>query len=336
MSGRVHVWLLALGEAPDAEGAGGWLRALLDDTDAVTSPWPRFLRRLWAWLAVWRGAPLLVDRCATPSPLLDQLERQARDLGRILGPHYAVRPVLRYAGPSAAQAAMDLRRGDRVVLLPVDAQVGGPTTVSPLRHARRALAGSDAPIAEVQGFPDQDDYVEALAETLRAQLLDLPADAGPYEVIFCGRGLQGDPGPYPDQARATAAAVVDRSRLARPWHLAYTRPPGARRSALPLVERVVRERGAAGVQTLVLVPLGYSSEQRDTVVELDRDVAADAHDAGVTHLRRAATVATRPTFLRALARLVHAAEERAGWDLPWTSPPGSPAETSASSTAEHT
>lgn len=322
MSGRIHVWLLALGDAPDPEGAIGWLRALLSDVDAVTVPWPGLLRRLWSWWTVWREAPLLADQSATPSPLVDQLERQARALQRVLGPHYDVRPVLRYAGPSATQAAMDLRKGDRVVLLPADAQVGGPTTISPLLHARRSLAGRDVPVAEVRGYPDHADYVEALAETLRVRLLDLPDDAGPYEVIFCARGLRGDPGPYPEQARATAAAVVKRTRLARPWHLAFSRPPGARRSSLPRVDRLVTERGRAGVRTLILVPLGYTTEQRDTVVALDRDVAAAAREAGVTHLLRADTVATRPTFLRALADLVHDAEARAGWDLPWASPPG--------------
>ncbi len=317
MTGRTHVWLLTLGAPPDQDGARGWLEALLADPDAVQPGIPAFLRRLWAWFTCWRRAPALVDHCARAAPGTQELELHARDLGRILGPHYAVRLVHRYAEHAADQAARDLGRHDRVVLLPLDAHVGGATTISPLLDARRALAASNAPRAEVRGYPDHPAYVDAVAQTLREALLALPDDAVEYEVVFCARGLLGRPGPYPDQVAASVAAVVDRCRLTRPHHLAYTRSPGGSGGPTPQVLDLVAERGRAGVTSLVLVPLGFTTECRETRIELDEDAATAAREAGVRHVQRAATVATRPGFLRALADLVHEAEDEAAWELPW-------------------
>lgn len=319
MAGTTHVWLLSLGAPPSPQGAGAWVAALWADPDAVTTALP-WLRRLLSWLAARWSAPALARRCeALDSETLRwaEVELQARDLGRVLGAHYAVRPVMRYAGPSAAQAAKDLRKGDRVILLPVEAQVSGPTTVSPTRHALSALAGLPVTVAQVQGYPDHPAYVEAVAETLREALVDLPAGVGDYQVLFCARGLPGRPGPYPDQLQATARAVAARCRLGRPWHLAYTTTPGLGRPLRPLATEQAAALGQQGARCLVLVPLGLSSEHVETRIELDREVAAAARAAGVRHVQRAPTVATRPTFVRALAELVRQAEDRAGWDVPW-------------------
>lgn len=319
MSASTQVWLLSLGAPATPAGARAWVRALWSDPDATTPPMPG-LRALWGWLSARFAAPALAARCEhldADTLRWAEVERQARDLGRLLGPNYAVRPVLRYAGPTAEQAARDTRTHDRVILLPLDAQVGGPTTISPLRHAHRVLAGHPAARTEILGYPDHPLYVEAVAETLCEVLVDLAGADAAYEVVFCARGMPGPAGPYPAQVQATVAAVVARTRLARPHHLAYTRAPTWLGGPRPQVRRVVQDRGRAGVQTLVLVPVGFTSDHVETRIELDEELPALARAAGVTRLVRAPTVATRPTFLRALATLVHEAEDRAGWDVPW-------------------
>ncbi|NOY25620.1 MAG: ferrochelatase, partial [Oligoflexia bacterium] len=260
------------------------------------------------------------DRCAAvdvETLRWAEIERQARDLGRLLGGNYAVRPVLRYAGPSAAQAAMDLGPGERVVLLPLNAQVSGPTTISPLRHAALALRAHKGPVAQVQGYPDNPLYIDAIVETLREALLELPQGSGDYQVIFCARGLPGRLGPYPKQVAATVRAVVARSHLSRPYSLAYTRAPGLGRGPSPQVRNMVAKLGDQGQGCLVLVPIGFTSDHVETRVELDSELQITAKAHGVHTLVRAPTVATRPTFLRTLAALVHQAEDRAGWDVSW-------------------
>lgn len=317
MRGRTHVWLLDLGAPAGAPAARAWLKALLSDPEAVVPGLPAWLRGLWVWFLCWRSSPALEDRCGRAQGGDLDRELQARDLERILGPHYAVRPVQRYGEHTARDAVQEVGRHDRVVLLPTSAHVGGPTTISPLRAAHRALASHPAARAEVSGYPDHPGYVEAVAETLRESLLALPSQADPYEVIFCGRGWWGAPGPYPDQVQATVRALVHRSRLQRPHHLAWTRSPGGRSGPEPQVLDRVRERGQAGVRSLVLLPVGFSSESRQTRLELDQEAALVARDSGIEHFVRGPTVATRPTFLRCLADQVRAAEDRAGWDVPW-------------------
>ncbi len=317
MGTKTHVWLLALGAPAGPQAAAAWLSALWSDPDAIPHRLP-WLRSLLAWLVARVRAPALAQRCAS----LDaetlrwaEIEQQARDLGRMLGPHYAVRPVLRYAGPDAAQAAKDTRPGERVILLPLEPHVSGPTTISPIRGALRALDGTRTEVARVSGYPDAPLYVEALAETLREALVGLPEPA--YEVLFCARGLPSAGGPYPAQVRATLDALLARVPLARPHHLAFTRAPGLLAGPGPTVDEVVKERGRAGLRCLVLVPLGFTSDHVETRVELDQELAALARSAGIAHIRRAPTVAVRPTFLRALQAQVHQAEDEAGWDIPW-------------------
>lgn len=314
MSPKTHVWLLALGAPAGPQAAAAWLRAFWTDPDAWPAG-PAWLRGLLTWLTCRLRAPALADRCGrldADTLRWGEIEAQARALGRMLGPHYEARPVLRYAGPGAEEASREVRPGERVILLPLEPHVGGPTTISPLREAQRRLADRKALVAQVRGWPDDPLYVEALAETLREALIDLPDPA--YEVIFVARGL---PSPYPQQARATVEALLGRVRLARPHHLAFTRAPGLLPGPGPLAVDLAVQRARAGLPCLVVVPVGFTSDHVETRVELDEELQRRAREAGLRHLRRAPTVATRPTFLRALQAQVLAAERAAGWDVPW-------------------
>lgn len=317
MAPRIHVWLLALGAPGGPTGAAAWLSALWSDPDAVPHRLP-WLRSVLAWLVARVRAPALAQRCASldaETLRWSEIEQQARDLGRMLGPHYAVRPVLRYAGPDALAAAKDTRPGERVVLLPLEPHVSGPTTISPIRGALRALEGTRTEVARVPGYPDAPLYVEALAETLREALVGLPEPA--YEVLFVARGLPPGNGEYLGQVRATLAALLATVRLVRPHHLAFTQSQGLLKGPGPSVGEVVAARGKAGLRCLVVVPLGFTSDHVETRVELDTELVERARQAGIVHVRRAPTVAVRPTFLRALQHQVHRAEDEAGWDLPW-------------------
>ena len=166
-----------------------------------------------------------------------ELELQARDLGRLLGPNYDVRPVARYAGPTAEQAARDARKGDRIVLLPLNAQVGGPTTISPPAPRPR---GPGRP----SRCPGRGPRLSRHAPVRGRRRRDPVRGAGGLaraEQQVRGRLLRPrpgrSPGPYPSQVAATVRAVVARTGLARPVHLPTPGPPPGGAEPGPLSSR---------------------------------------------------------------------------------------------------
>ena len=313
-----HIWLLSDGEPDGADGLEGYLQVRLADPHLLRAPgWLRWLVVWWAmWTQQRRLAPLW-RQLPGPSPVLEGLSAQAALLRRHLGPRYTCTPVFRYRSPDVAQAAAGIGRGDRVVLLPMLPHRCG-VVYSAVALASRELRRREAQAATIPSYPTHARYIEALAETVRAALADLPSEhQTTYEVLFaarlppeCGKGPP--PPEHVAELDETVAAVVAAVGLVRPHRLGFlpgssggtVRPRGA--GTATQLQDAIRRR----VPAVVVVPLSFTSEQLGTLVELDQTLGQQARDAGMCFVR-AETVAVRPTFVRALGELVRQAEQDA-------------------------
>jgi protoporphyrinogen/coproporphyrinogen III oxidase len=209
--------------------------------------------------------------------------------------------------PSMAEAMARIREAGirRVIGVPLAPQY---STVSVQRYvdAAQAALPEGVTFEWVRSLHDHPLLVEAFAERLRA------AAPGPDEdVVFTAHSVPERVGrsddPYPAEVAATAAAVAARCGLS-----AYVRAyQSAGRTPEPwmgpdLSDRI-RERAAAGVRRILVVPIGFVCDHTEVLFDIDIQAARTARECGVT-LRRTESLNASPTFIRALAAVVvHAA-----------------------------
>ena len=148
----------------------------------------------------------------------------------------------------------------------------------------------------------------ALVGNIRAALAAWPKAQDRPRVLLSAHGLpkrtvaRGDP--YQSQVEMTAAAV--RAALARPGLdsvVCYQSRVGPLEWLGPATDAEIRRAGAEK-RGLIVAPIAFVSEHSETLVELDIEYAHLAEQSGVPHYVRVPTVATAPSFIAGLARLV--------------------------------
>jgi ferrochelatase len=98
--------------------------------------------------------------------------------------------------------------------------------------------------------------------------------------------------------------VVERLGTENQYILAYQSDVGPIRWLGARTEQVIRQLGARGHKHVLVVPIAFTSDHIETLSELDREYGEVAHQAGITHYRRAPALNDRPRFLDALAEIV--------------------------------
>ncbi len=303
------VWLLNMG-GPDSPAAiRPFLFRLLNDPDVVRFP-IRWLQWLFALVVSWRRSRAVrteYARMGDASPQLEMVREQAAALSAELGEGFTCVPVFRYWGESARDARGSLAPGQRVVLLSLYPHACAATTTTSLKDARRALRGHDGPVHEIESYPDHEGFVATIQALVDEAVTEL-GDA-PCEVLFSAHGTpaswveEGDP--YLPEVLRTVAAVVE----GRAWthHLSFQSRVGPVEWLRPYTVEMVATLGEGGCPNLIVVPVAFTSEHIETLVELDHQVREVAEQAGVERFVRVPTVGLRPTFIRALADLTRGA-----------------------------
>jgi ferrochelatase len=148
-----------------------------------------------------------------------------------------------------------------------------------------------------------------MTETVRDGLDQFaPADREKALILFSAHSLpldvieRGDS--YPQEVGASVQRVVERLGASNPYLLAYQSDVGPVRWLGPSTAQVLRRLGARGQKHVLVVPIAFTSDHIETLSELDREYGEVAHEAGITHYRRAPALNDRARFLDALAEMV--------------------------------
>ncbi len=315
----VGVVLLNMGGPASEDDVRPFLQELFNDPAILGVPWP--IRPLLAGFISWRRAPHSTERyrrLGGKSPLLEACIDQAVALQELLG--RPVRAAMRYRHPSMGEALDALLRRDvtRVIALPLFPQYSTTTTATALAALHRAAEPREMEVAAVDAYPDLPGLVEAHAQAVEDALASLPAlgDATPH-LLFVAHGIplsrvrNGDP--YPEQVAATANAVVERMGPDLPWSLAFQSRVGPARWLEPDVEDEARRLAGKGVRALIVQPLSFTSENLETLDDLDRDLAEVAREAHITLFRRGAAPGTHPAYMAGLRDLALDTAREQGW-----------------------
>ena len=119
---------------------------------------------------------------------------QARALEARLAAHgrYLVRPCMRYWHPCAEEAISELRAAgvQRLVALPLYPQYCSASTGSSLLALERALQDGPAlPLTVIRAWPDQPEYVSALARRVQEGLASFAALGGKTRLLYSAHNL---------------------------------------------------------------------------------------------------------------------------------------------------
>ena len=320
---RVAVVLFNLG-GPDApESVRPFLVNLF--TDPAILRVPGFVRPWLGRIIAWRRTRPASENYAIlggRSPLLELTEEQARVLEGALNADAEVEAkcfiAMRYWHPMSAETAAAVKAWapDEVVLVPLYPQYSTTTTGSSALawEAAARRAGLVAPTTTLCCFHSDDGFAGATAAIVRKAWDAARAQLDPttgLRVLFSAHGLPesivkaGDP--YQWQVERSVAEVVARLCLPELDHVVcYQSRVTPQKWIGPSTEEEL-ERAAHDKVAVLVVPIAFTSEHSETLVELDVEYREEAERMGVPAYFRAPAQNSDAAFIGALADLVRRA-----------------------------
>ncbi len=322
---RLAVVLFNLG-GPDApESVRPFLVNLFTDPAILRVPgWVRpWLGRIIAWRRT-KPASENYAILGGRSPLLELTEEQAAALEARLNQsgegEAKVFIAMRYWHPmsDAAARAVKAWNPDEVLLLPLYPQFSTTTTGSSMIawDQAAARAGLAAPTTTLCCFHSDPGFAAATAAIVRQAWDRARAEldpAVPLRVLFSAHGLPesivaaGDP--YQWQVEQSVAQVVERLGIEGLDHIVcYQSRVTPQKWIGPSTEDELERAGHDKVAVLV-VPIAFTSEHSETLVELDVEYREEAEKFGVPGYFRAPAQNADAAFIAALADLVRGARQ---------------------------
>ncbi|PLX42982.1 MAG: ferrochelatase [Deltaproteobacteria bacterium] len=313
---KTGVILLNMGGPDSIEAIQPFLENLFSDPEILRFPLSFILQKpLARFISKKRAVKVapLYEAMGGESPQCRITAEQARLLGEELGDDYRVVVAMRYWNPRADEAVREVKEwgAERLVVLPLYPHYSRATTGTSLTDLDVALKAAGAvglPRVTVTSWEDFPPYVEALAETLKEAM----PEGGETTILFSAHGLperlikEGDP--YLAQVERTVAAVMERFP-GKPNKLSFQSRTGPVKWLEPYTDEMIKELAGDGVEDLTVLAVSFVSDHIETLQEIDVEYRELALEAGMKRFRRAPALNARPSFIRALAKRVKAAEE---------------------------
>ncbi len=311
---RIGVVLFQLGGPDSLEAVEPFLYNLFCDPDILDLPLGGLARRpLAKWISTRRAkkAAKAYAEIGGGSPIRVLTEQQAQALERNLSTHVDARVVvaMRYWKPFTADAvrALAAYAPQEIVLLPLYPQFSFSTTGSSLKEWQRQFSDTHCPVHTIRSFHDHPRLIEAFVENIHASLAQF-AEPGTVQFVFSAHGLpvsfiaRGDP--YQQQVEETVQRVRQRGGWPNPHVLCYQSKVGRQRWLEPSLDDTIARLGAAGVTSVLVIPISFVSEHIETLHELNIEARELAESVGIRNFAVVPALNDSPTFITALTELV--------------------------------
>ena len=239
------------------------------------------------------------------SPLPDMTARQALALQARLTQELAVPIRVRhgflYTEPTVAECLAELH-GHEVVALPLS-PFSSRLTSGKYRAALDAAGGEKAPLLE--GWYAGRGFVKAISRRAAAALDG--SDVNEWAVLFTAHNvpletiMEGDP--YVDQLQQTIAQLIP-ALVPGDWRFAFqSKGRGGGVWLEPEVDDAVRALADEGWKKVLVVPVGFVSDNVETLYDLDIVLRQQIEGLGMEY-RRSSAPNDSPAFIEALADVV--------------------------------
>ena len=248
------------------------------------------------------------------SPLLGITLRQARGLEKSLmaqGTGFKVYVGMRHWHPFIAESLEEILEDGihRVVALSLTHYESRMSTEPYVLELRRAMATSMGKIEVivVKGWHSHPLFLHALAEKLQEGLIQFPLEVRHRaQVIFSAHSLPrkaiaGDP--YAEQIETTIKGIMGITG-SLPWRLAFQSGRGDREDWLgPEVSTVLRELMEKGNREVLVVPVGFVTDNVETLYDIDILYKQQSESMGIS-FRRSPCLNDSDRFIEALSSIV--------------------------------
>lgn len=178
--------------------------------------------------------------------------------------------------------------------------------------AAQAEVGEGAPkVHKLPVFYNHPGFIEACADRVReVQTQFLRNEPNSFRLVISAHSVpcsMAQTSDYEKQLRETSRRVAQAVGIEQ-WELVYQSRSGAPSQPWlgPDILDRLRQLRAAGVENVLLAPLGFISDHMEVRYDLDVEAASLAKELGM-RLVRARTVGTHPAFVRMIRQLI---EER--------------------------
>ncbi|MDF1614007.1 ferrochelatase [Desulfurivibrio dismutans] len=317
-TGTLGVVLLNMGGPEALDEVEPFLLNLFADREIIRlGPWA-WLQKIIARRIVHKRAPKSREAyrlIGGSSPLARISADQGRALAsRLAGEgDYMVRCAMRYWHPLAAETLAEFARAgvSRLLALPLYPHFSRATTGSSFNDLKRSAAEFDFPftIQLVESWPDQPDYLRALAATIAEGADGFNGEA--FTVLYSAHSLPvsfieaGDP--YLGHVKRTIAAL--RQLTGHGGRLSFQSRSGPVRWLEPSTPDMLKQLAAEKVKNVLMVPISFISDHVETLYEIDIQYRELARSLGI-RLVRPPALNTHPDLIEALAQLVLSAQPK--------------------------
>jgi protoporphyrin/coproporphyrin ferrochelatase len=251
------------------------------------------------------------------SPILEQTQAQAEALQTALGEGFRVLVGMRHWHPYIKDTLAEMRAAGiekvvGLVMAPHYSRMSIGAYYKKVDESAEAL--EIAPIERWNLLPG---YLDALAGRVRAALERFPAEVrADVPVIFTAHSLPerirewNDP--YPDELRATVAAVMERLG-SQPHTFAFQSAAISNEPWLgPDAGEVIARYAAEGKKQILLAPIGFVCEHVEVLYDVDIVFKQQAQALGI-QLERIEMLNTAPQMIDGLAQLVQQTAQGKSW-----------------------
>jgi ferrochelatase len=250
------------------------------------------------------------------SPILELTRAQATGVASALGDGFGVYVGMRHWHPYIRETVDEIvRAGHRRLVGIVMAPHYSSMSVGAYEKQLLEAAQGRLETALVRNWADHPRFLDAVASRVTEGLQRFRGPSA-VQVIFTAHSLpqrilaSGDP--YPDELRASAAAVARRQGLAD-WHLAYQSAGATAEPWLgPDAGELISDLAAQGHDAFLLVPIGFVCDHVEILYDIDIKYHALAAGLGV-QLERTASLNDDPELAAALADVARTAARQHGW-----------------------
>lgn len=330
MRKKIAVIIFNLGGPDSLESVQPFLFNLFNDKYIIGLPQP-FRYIMAKLISTFRGKKSIAiyEQMGGKSTILDETTEQAKALESYLNSHctgqeeieYTVIPMMRYWHPMTEEVVNKVRNNyNEVVLLPLYPQFSTTTTLS--SFSQWFKVGSDIKnVHLVCCYYNHRGFIDGYIDLISSKLDKISSDKK-IRLLFSAHGIpeilvkKGDP--YQLQVEETVAEVmkkINESQSNNIEHtICYQSKVGPMKWLEPTIQSQITAAGSRN-EVVVVIPISFTSEHSETLVELDIDYMNFATENGI-EFHRVPTLSSHPIFIKTLAALTIQALGRSD-DIPY-------------------
>lgn len=213
-----------------------------------------------------------------------------------------------------AQMAEDgVRRALAFVTSPFGSYPGCRQYIEDIERAREEV-GPDAPqIDKLRLFYNHPGFIEPMIDRVAAALAEVPPEQRDRaRILFTAHSIpqaMAERSPYEHQLREACRLVMEplvaSHTCSIPWDLVFQSRSGPPSQPWlgPDIRDHIRQLHTAGVDCIVVVPIGFLTEHMEVIYDLDIEVAVLCENLGI-RMYRASVIANHPRFVQMIRELI--------------------------------